>query len=52
MSAVCFAGGTGKDDLKQAVLILAPHDTPGFRNALLADPQGPVFLVTQLTGRW
>jgi hypothetical protein len=31
---------------------VAPHDTPGFRNALLADPQGPVFSVSQLTGRW
>jgi predicted enzyme related to lactoylglutathione lyase len=32
-------------------VIVAPHDTPGFRNAVLADPQGPVFSISQLTAR-
>jgi len=32
-------------------VIVAPHDTPGFRSAVLADPQGPVFSVSQLTAR-
>jgi len=27
---------------------LAPFDTPGFRNAVLADPQGAVFSISQL----
>jgi uncharacterized protein len=30
-------------------VIVAPHDMPGFRNAVLADPQGPIFSVSQLT---
>ncbi len=30
-------------------VFVAPHDTPGFRNAVLADPQGAVFSVSQLT---
>jgi len=29
-------------------VIVAPHDTPGFRNAVLADPGGAVFSVTQV----
>ena len=33
-------------------VIVPPHDAPGFRNAFLADPQGPAFSVSQLTGRW
>jgi len=28
--------------------IVEPHDTPGFRNAVLADPQGATFSVSQL----
>jgi len=30
-------------------VILPPLDTPGFRNAVLADPQGAVFSISQLT---
>jgi len=33
------AGGT---------VIAAPMDTPGFRSAVLADPQGAVFSISQL----
>jgi uncharacterized protein len=29
-------------------VIVAPHETPGFRNAVLADPQGAVFSITQV----
>jgi predicted enzyme related to lactoylglutathione lyase len=30
--------------------VIAPaHDTPGFRNAVLADPQGAAFSISQLT---
>jgi predicted enzyme related to lactoylglutathione lyase len=29
-------------------LIVAPYDTPGFRNAVIADPQGAVFSISQL----
>jgi predicted enzyme related to lactoylglutathione lyase len=29
-------------------VIVAPHQTPGFRNAVLADPHGAVFSVTQV----
>jgi predicted enzyme related to lactoylglutathione lyase len=29
-------------------VVVAPHETPGFRNAVLADPQGAVFSVTQV----
>ncbi|MBV9838071.1 MAG: VOC family protein [Solirubrobacterales bacterium] len=29
-------------------VVLAPHDRPGFRSAVLADPQGAVFSVSQL----
>jgi predicted enzyme related to lactoylglutathione lyase len=29
-------------------VIMAPFDTPGFRNALLADPQGAVFSISEL----
>lgn len=29
-------------------VVVAPHDTPGFRNAVLADPGGAVFSVNQL----
>jgi predicted enzyme related to lactoylglutathione lyase len=32
-------------------VIVPPHDTPGFRTAVLADPQGAVFSVSQLTAR-
>lgn len=28
--------------------VVAPHDTPGFRNAILADPEGATFSVDQL----
>ena len=27
---------------------MAPFDTPGFRNAVIADPQGAVFSVSEL----
>jgi uncharacterized protein len=30
-------------------VVVAPYDTPGFRQAALADPQGAVFSVSQLT---
>ena len=30
-------------------VLVAPHDTPGFRSAELADPQGTRFTVTQFT---
>jgi predicted enzyme related to lactoylglutathione lyase len=30
-------------------VIVPPHDTPGFRNAVLADPQGASFTVSTLT---
>jgi predicted enzyme related to lactoylglutathione lyase len=30
-------------------VVVAPHDTPGFRSAVLADPQGAAFSVNQLT---
>jgi predicted enzyme related to lactoylglutathione lyase len=29
-------------------VVVEPHDTPGFREAVLADPQGAVFSVSQL----
>jgi len=29
-------------------VLLAPHDTPGFRNAVLVDPQGATFSISQL----
>ncbi len=29
-------------------VLLPPHDSPGFRNAVLADPQGAVFSISQL----
>ena len=29
-------------------MLVAPFDTPGFRNAILADPQGAAFSVSQL----
>jgi hypothetical protein len=29
-------------------VILAPHDTPGFRSSVIADPQGAVFSISQL----
>jgi hypothetical protein len=28
---------------------MGPVDTPGFRNAVLGDPQGAVFSISQLT---
>jgi uncharacterized protein len=28
--------------------VMAPHDTPGFRRAVLADPAGAVFSVSKL----
>lgn len=31
------------------LVIAAPQDTPGFRSAVLADPQGAVFSISQLT---
>jgi predicted enzyme related to lactoylglutathione lyase len=31
-------------------VIVAPYDNPGFRNAVLADPQGATFSVSQQTG--
>lgn len=31
-----------------ATVIAPPHDTPGFRNAVIADPQGAVFSVSQI----
>jgi predicted enzyme related to lactoylglutathione lyase len=30
-------------------VIVPPHDTPGFRNAVIADPSGAAFSVSQLT---
>ncbi|MGI8412541.1 MAG: VOC family protein [Solirubrobacteraceae bacterium] len=33
-----------------ANIIAPPQDTPGFRNAVIADPQGAVFSISQLTG--
>jgi len=30
-------------------VVVPPHETHGFRNAVLADPQGAVFSVSQLT---
>jgi len=30
-------------------VVVPPQDTPGFRSAALADPQGAVFSVSQLT---
>ncbi len=30
-------------------VIAPPKDTPGFRSAVLADPQGAVFSISQLT---
>jgi predicted enzyme related to lactoylglutathione lyase len=30
-------------------VVVAPYETPGFRQAVLADPQGAVFSVSQLT---
>jgi hypothetical protein len=32
-------------------VIVPPHETPGFKNAILADPQGPVFSISQLMRR-
>ena len=32
-------------------VVVPPHDTPGFRSAVLADPRGAVFSVSQLTAR-
>ena len=29
-------------------VVVPPHDLPGFRNAVLADPQGAVFSVSEL----
>ena len=29
-------------------VIMAPHDTPGFRSSVIADPQGAVFSISQL----
>jgi predicted enzyme related to lactoylglutathione lyase len=31
-------------------VVMAPMDTPGFRSAVLADPQGAVFSVSQTLG--
>ena len=31
-------------------IVVAPHDRPGFRSAVLADPAGAVFSVSQLVG--
>jgi hypothetical protein len=42
----------GPDDLRVHEvdeLLLLPHDTPGFRNAVLADAQGAVFSLSVLT---
>jgi predicted enzyme related to lactoylglutathione lyase len=30
-------------------VVVPPHDTPGFRNAVLADPQGAVFSISRLS---
>jgi predicted enzyme related to lactoylglutathione lyase len=30
-------------------VLVAPFDTPGFRNAVVADPQGAVFSISRLT---
>jgi uncharacterized protein len=30
-------------------VVAPPHETPGFRNAVLADPEGAVFSISQLT---
>ena len=30
-------------------IVVAPHDTPGFRRAILADPHGAAFSVSALT---
>jgi hypothetical protein len=30
-------------------VVVPPHDVPGFRNAVLQDPQGAIFSVSKLT---
>ncbi|MGZ6662460.1 MAG: hypothetical protein ACXVHL_34610 [Solirubrobacteraceae bacterium] len=30
-------------------VLIAPFDTPGFRNTAVTDPQGAVFSISQLT---
>jgi uncharacterized protein len=42
------AAAAAADELGGSVLA-APHDTPGFRRAVLADPAGAAFSVSQLT---
>jgi predicted enzyme related to lactoylglutathione lyase len=41
-AAATKAGGLG------GAVVVSPHDTPGFRNAALADPGGAVFSVSTL----
>jgi uncharacterized protein len=44
------AGATaGRATGLQGDIIVPPHDVPGFRSAVLADPQGAVFAVSQKT---
>jgi predicted enzyme related to lactoylglutathione lyase len=31
-----------------ATIVAPPHDVPGFRHAILADPQGAIFSLSQL----
>jgi predicted enzyme related to lactoylglutathione lyase len=42
-AAAARASGLGGD------VIVPPHDTPGFRSAVLADPYGAAFSVSRLT---
>jgi predicted enzyme related to lactoylglutathione lyase len=42
---VTIEGATSLD----GKVVVPPQDTPGFRSAALADPQGAVFSVSQLT---
>jgi predicted enzyme related to lactoylglutathione lyase len=41
-------GTAAKAEQLQGRVVVAPHDTPGFRTAVLADPDGAVFSINQL----
>jgi predicted enzyme related to lactoylglutathione lyase len=36
--------------IRGGTVLAPPYDVPGFREAILADSQGAVFTVSQLTG--
>jgi predicted enzyme related to lactoylglutathione lyase len=39
-----------KATIRGGTVLAPPYDVPGFREAILADSQGAVFTVSQLTG--